>query len=80
MPALVDPDTWDQANAQLVRNNSLSFRNNSKYGYLLRCLLTCKVCDLAIFGRSYPARADQPERHYYQWHGKDCIRPGFRNN
>ncbi|WP_428487671.1 recombinase family protein [Rhodopila sp.] len=73
VPALVDPDLWDRAKAQLARNASLSFRNNSKYSYLLRCLLTCKICGLAMFGRTYPARADQPERRYYQCHGKDCI-------
>ncbi len=73
VPALVDPDTWDRARAQLARNATLSFRNNSKYSYLLRCLLTCQACGLAMFGRTYPARGGQPERRYYQCHGKDCI-------
>ncbi len=73
VPALVDPDIWDQAKAQLARNAALSFRNNSKYSYLLRCLLTCQACGLAMFGRTYPARGRQAERRYYQCHGKDCI-------
>ncbi len=73
VPALVDQETWDRAQAQLARNAALSFRNNTKYNYLLRCLLTCQTCGLAMFGRTYVARASQPERRYYQCHGKDCI-------
>ena len=73
VPALVDPDTWDRAKAQLARNAALSFRNNSKHSYLLRCLLTCQACGLAMFGRTYAARGRQAERRYYQCHGKDCI-------
>jgi site-specific DNA recombinase len=73
VPALVGADTWDRAQTQLARNAALSFRNNTKYNYLLRCLLTCRTCGLAMFGRTYKATAGQPERRYYQCHGKDCI-------
>ena len=73
VPAIVDAQTWDRAQAQLARNAKLSFRNNSKYNYLLRCLMTCAGCGLAMFGRTYVATASQPERRYYQCHGKDCI-------
>ena len=73
VPALVDADTWDRAQAQLARNAALSFRHNSKYNYLLRCLLTCKTCGLAMFGRTHRANASQLERRSYQCHGKDCI-------
>ena len=73
VPAIVDQDIWDRAQAQLARNAMLSFRNNAKHSYLLRCLLTCASCGLAMFGRTYPATASQPERRYYQCHGKDCI-------
>src|SRR4051812_21625525 len=48
-------------------------RNNTKHNYLLRCLMTCATCGLAMFGRTYAARGKQPERRYYQCHGKDCI-------
>ena len=50
VPALIDTEIWDRAQAQLARNATLSFRNNSKYNYLLRCLLTCEACGLAMFG------------------------------
>ena len=73
VPAIVDADTWDRAQAQLARNATLSFRNNAKYSYLLRCLMTCESCGLAMFGRTYTWTRTQAERRYYQCHGKDCI-------
>ena len=73
VPALVDSETWDRAQAQLARNATLSFRNNTKYNYLLRCLLSCKTCGLAMFGRTQKATPSQGERRSYQCHGKDCI-------
>src|SRR3954468_2757000 len=73
VPAIVDQETWDRAQAQLARNAALSFRNNTKHNYLLRCLMTCATCGLAMFGRTYAAGGKQPERRYYQCHGKDCI-------
>ena len=43
VPALVDQETWDRAQAQMARNALVSFRNNKKHDYLLRCLLrTCQ--------------------------------------
>jgi site-specific DNA recombinase len=73
VPALIDTDTWDRAQAQLARNAELSFRNNSRHNYLLRCLLTCEVCGLAMYGITRPATAHQPQRQYYECRGKDCI-------
>jgi site-specific DNA recombinase len=73
VPPLVDQETWERAQAQLTRNAALSFRNNTKYNYLLRCLLTCRTCGLAMFGRTHKATATQAERRYYSCHGKDCI-------
>ena len=73
VPAPVEADTWDRAQMQLARNAALSFRNNTRYNYLLRCLLTCRTCGLAMYGRTCKATASQPERRYYQCHGKDCI-------
>src|SRR3954449_9045308 len=73
VPALIDQETWDRAQAQLARNAALSFRNNKKHRYLLRCLLTCGSCGLTMFGRCYGATAGQPERRYYRCAGKDCI-------
>ncbi len=73
VPPIVDQQTYDLAQAQLARNATLSFRNNTKYSYLLRCLLTCKTCGLAMFGRTHKATASQSVRSYYLCHGKDPI-------
>jgi site-specific DNA recombinase len=74
VPPIVTQEIFDQAAAQLVRNSTLSFRNNSKHNYLLRCLLTCKTCGLAMFGRVRNSTATSPNlRYYYLCHGKDCI-------
>ena len=73
VPALVDQGTWDQAQAQLARNAALSFRNNTRHSYLLRCLLVCEVCGLAMYGITRPASARKPVRQVYRCHGKDCV-------
>ncbi len=74
VPAILDEATTQRAQEQLGRNAVLSFRRNSHYNYLLRCLVTCGVCGLAMFGRrTHAATATQPVRQYYSCHGKDCI-------
>ena len=70
---LIDQQTHRLAQTQLKRNARLSFRNNKKYSYLLRCLLSCESCGPAMFGTTYKATDTQPERRYYQCHGKDPI-------
>jgi site-specific DNA recombinase len=62
VPALIDEATAERARAQLARNAQLSWRHNTKHAYLLRCLLTCQHCGLAMFGCTYPARGTTPER------------------
>ena len=71
-PALIDAERWDQAQAQLARNARLSFRHNIKHRYLLRCLLTCSTCGLAMHGHGH-GLAGKPGRRYYQCAGKDPI-------
>jgi site-specific DNA recombinase len=72
VPPLIEQEIWDRAQAQLARNAVLSFRNNKKHDYLLRCLLTCGCCGLAMFGTTRPAAGDT-ERRYYRCAGKDCV-------
>ena len=43
VPALIDQETYRRAQDQLARNATLSFRNNTRHSYLLRCLLTCRT-------------------------------------
>jgi site-specific DNA recombinase len=73
VPAIIDAQTHQQALEQLRRNSALSFRNNTRNDYLLRCLLTCRTCGLAMFGVTLHATDHQPEYRYYQCHGKDCV-------
>jgi site-specific DNA recombinase len=73
VPALIEAAVWDRAQAQLARNAVLSFRNNKKHDYLLRCLLTCGSCGLAMFGMTRPA-AGNTWRRCYRCAGKDCIK------
>jgi site-specific DNA recombinase len=71
VPPLVDQEIWDRAQAQLARNATLSFRNNKKHNYLLRCLLTCGECGLAMHGVSQ--KGAKGALRYYKCAGKDCI-------
>lgn len=73
VPAIIDQLTFERAREQLARNAALSYRHNTKYSYLLRCLLTCATCGLAMFGRQYKATATQSAKCYYTCHGKDRI-------
>jgi site-specific DNA recombinase len=73
VPPIIDEETRRLAQDQLKRNARLSFRNNKRYSYLLRCLLSCESCGLAMYGTTYKATDTQPERRYYQCHGKDPI-------
>ena len=73
VPAIIDERTHQQAKAQLARNSVLSFRNNTRNDYLLRCLLTCKTCGLAMFGITIRSGDGRPSNRYYKCHGKDCL-------
>src|SRR4051794_1947642 len=74
VPALIDQDLWERAQAQLQRNAALSFRNNTRHNHLLRCLLTCGCCGLAMYGVSRPPPdATGRRRHSYRCRGRDCT-------
>src|SRR5690242_5488058 len=74
VPPLVGRELWERARAQLARNAALSFRNNTRRDYLLRCLLTCGGCGLAMHGATWPTPGG--ERRYYRCGGRDCLRTG----
>ena len=74
VPALIDQETYRRAQDQLARNATLSFRNNTRHSYLLRCLLTCRTCGLRMFGITpHPLEVDRPLPRYYRCSGKDCT-------
>ena len=74
VPPLIDRTTAERAVAQLARNAALASRDGKRHDYLLRCLLTCGGCGLAMFGTTRPTPGG--ERRYYRCGGKDCVRTG----
>jgi Recombinase zinc beta ribbon domain len=73
VPAIVDGTTHQHASDQLARNSALSFRNNTRNDYLLRCLLTCRTCGLAMFGVTTSGARGRRMHRYYICHGKDTV-------
>jgi site-specific DNA recombinase len=73
VPAVIDQQTHDLAVAQLARNATLSFRHNTKRSYLLRCLLRCQSCGLAMCGITHKAGSRHGEVGYYVCSGKDLV-------
>jgi site-specific DNA recombinase len=50
VPALIDPETWGRAQAQLARNRERAKRHNTQPPYLLRSLLVCGRCGRRMVG------------------------------
>jgi site-specific DNA recombinase len=73
VPAIVDAMTYQNASEQLARNSALSFRNNTRNDYLLRCLLTCRTCGLAMCGVTTSGARGRRQHRYYMCHGKDTL-------
>ncbi len=73
VPAIVDEITHQDASEQLARNSSLSFRNNTRNEYPLRCLLTCRTCGLAMCGVTTSGARGRRQHRYYMCHGKDTL-------
>ena len=73
VPAIIDTVTYQDASEQLARNSALSFRNNTRNDYLLRCLLTCQTCGLAMCGVTSSGAGGRRQHRYYICHGKDTL-------
>jgi site-specific DNA recombinase len=73
VPALIDQEAYRSAQDQLARNARLSYRNNTRHSYLLRCLLTCRSCGLRMHGVTQKVEGDRQPRRYYRCGGKDCT-------
>jgi site-specific DNA recombinase len=73
VPAIIDDMTYQDASEQLARNSALSFRNNTRNDYLLRCLLTCRTCGLAMCGVTSSGAGGRRQHRYYICHGKDTL-------
>jgi site-specific DNA recombinase len=73
VPAIVDAMSYQDASEQLARNSALSFRDNARNDYLLRCLLTCRTCGLAMCGVTTSGARGRRRHRYYMCHGKDTL-------
>lgn len=71
VPAIIDEPTHQSALAQLARNSVLNFRRNTRNSYLLRCLLVCRTCGLAMHGTTYRDKQGNLVQGYCRCHGKD---------
>jgi site-specific DNA recombinase len=73
VPAIIDESTHQDAQSQLARNSSLSFRDNKRNDSLLRCLLTCRGCGLAMYGVTPYGKPGQAVHRYDKCDKKDTV-------
>lgn len=72
VPAIIDAETWHEAQRTLKKNMLFS-RRNAKQQYLLRGLVKCGSCGLTYSGTSY-ADARGNTKTYYTCNGKTQYR------
>jgi site-specific DNA recombinase len=72
VPAIVDENTWDQAQ-QNLRKHLLYSPRSAKNEYLLRGLIKCACCGLTFVGVSN-VRHDGRRDYYYRCNGKQSAR------
>ena len=65
VPAIVDPETWERAQVQLINNRNLSKREGD-HRYLLRGLIRCAECGLAFVGYLSSNSKTNWRTHYYR--------------
>jgi site-specific DNA recombinase len=76
VPAIVDPETWELAQAQLARNRERATRHNTRRDYLLRSLLVCGCCGRRLVGMwrngsgQYVCSARYPRHQPWACHGR----------
>jgi site-specific DNA recombinase len=67
VPAIIDQEIFDAAQARLEKNQNMARRNNKSHEYLLRGLVSCGQCRLSSTGRS------QGKYHYYKCRGRTDV-------
>ncbi len=79
VPAIVDDQTWELAQVQLLRNKERATRNNTKHQYLLRSLLVCGVCERRMigtwnkYGGRYVCSARYPRHEPWSCNGRSVV-------
>jgi site-specific DNA recombinase len=67
VPAIIDQEIFEAAQARLEKNQNMARRNNKSQEYLLRGLVSCGQCRLSSTGRS------QGKYHYYKCRGRTDV-------
>ncbi len=81
VPPVIDPETWELAQAQLARNKERATRNNTKHHYLLRGLLVCGTCGRRMVGLwsanggRYVCSARYPRHEPWSCDGRSVLAP-----
>jgi site-specific DNA recombinase len=73
IPAIIDEGMYEKAQLQLRRNGKHSKRNNKRHPYLLRGLVRCGICGLAMSGYVNDGIGKYV---YYRCNGKIPARAG----
>src|ERR1700730_742933 len=73
VPAIVDCDTWQQAQA-VLKSNQLFSPRNGKMQYLLRGLIKCGLCGLTYIGIITNRTQTKPGTVHYRCNGKQGYR------
>jgi site-specific DNA recombinase len=69
VPAIIEQEMFDAAQARLDQNKQMARRNNKSHDYLLRGLVSCGQCKLSSNGRTVG------KYHYYKCRGRtDALR------
>ena len=77
IPALIEQDLFDQAQAKLAANQRTAARNNQRHEYLLRALVSCGICQLSMTARATPQGyhiiCAGDARMPWNWRGKSAV-------
>jgi site-specific DNA recombinase len=72
VPAIIDPEIFEAAQARLEKNKNMARRNNKSHNYLLRGLISCGQCRLSSTGRTHG------KYHYYKCRGRTDVHRAAR--
>ncbi len=77
-PAIITPEIFEKARLQLQRNAEAARKQYqpSSARYLLRTLVKCGECNLAMFAFRQPSKCKKYEYFYYQCSGRQLLTRG----
>ena len=82
VPAVVSQEVFDRVRHKLTQNLATAARNNTAHAYLLRSLVSCGSCGLALHARAYRQysyyRCSAGKRRGESGHPEPCPARGIR--